>query len=136
MDIKYNEEKDWRQVRETVFIKEQHFQDEFDDIDMTATHLTAYEGACLIGCGRIYPAEDLISYHIGRVAVFKEYRNRHFGARLLAELEYAANKQGAMCVRLDAQLQAIPFYEKQGYVICGEEHMDEHVPHIEMMKII
>lgn len=136
MDVKINEEIDWRFVRETVFMQEQGFANEFDDIDQSAIHMTAYEGSKLIGCGRIYANDDPTTFHIGRLAVLKEYRNQGYGARILAELEYAARQQGAYCAKLDAQEQAIPFYELQGYVICGEPHMDEHVEHIEMMKII
>lgn len=136
MDIKINEEKDWRKVRDTVFVKEQGFQNEFDEIDAEAIHITAYEMGKVIGCGRIYPADDPTTYHIGRLAVLKAYRGHGYGSSILAELEFAAKQQGAFCAKLDAQEQAIPFYERQGYVVYGELHMDEHVPHIEMMKII
>lgn len=136
MDIKFNEEKDWRYVREKVFVEEQGFKNEFDDIDDIAIHITAYENGKLLGCGRIYPAEDPTTYHLGRLAILKEFRSKGYGAMLVAQLEYAAKQQGAFCSKLDAQEQAIPFYEKIGYVIDGELHMDEHVPHMAMMKII
>lgn len=33
-----------------------------------------------------------------------------------------------------AQTRAIGFYERLGYAVCGEEHMDGHVPHKMMNK--
>lgn len=44
-----------------------------------------------------------------------------------------AERMGASTLLLDAQTRAIGFYEKLGYAVCGEEHMDGHVPH-KMMK--
>lgn len=136
MDIKLNEDKDWHNVRTTVFIEEQGFTNEFDDIDAYALHVTAYEEGKLIGCGRIYPADDSTTYHLGRLAILKEFRGKNFGSRLVAELEFEAKQHGAFCIKLDAQKQAMPFYESLGYVEYGEVHMDEHVEHVEMMKII
>lgn len=135
MNIKYNVEKDWHFVRETVFVNEQHFQNEFDAIDDYAIHITAYDDHKLIGCARVYPDdEDVTVYHIGRLAILKEFRGKSYGAKIVVELERIAKQKGALYVKLDAQVHAIPFYERQGYVICGKVHMDEHVEHIEMRK--
>lgn len=41
---------------------------------------------------------------------------------------------GAKEIKLDAQVRVKGFYEKLGFTVCGEEHMDGHVPHIYMNK--
>ena len=40
-----------------------------------------------------------------------------------------AKELGAETAELDAQCRVIPFYEKQGFAVCGGEHLDGHVPH-------
>ena len=61
---------------------------------------------------------------LGRLAVRKMYRGRGLGARLVEELNRKAVSLGASLSQLDAQKRACGFYEKQGYRVCGEEHMD------------
>ena len=41
-------------VRATVFVVEQGFQVEFDDLDKVSWHLTVYDGEEPIGAARIY----------------------------------------------------------------------------------
>ena len=70
---------------------------------------------------------------IGRLAVDQVWRGHGFGSILVKEMEKRAERMGASTLLLDAQTRAIGFYEKMGYAVCGEEHMDGHVPH-KMMK--
>ena len=70
---------------------------------------------------------------IGRLAVDQAWRSHGFGSILVKEMEKRAERMGASTLLLDAQTRAIGFYEKLGYAVCGEEHMDGHVPH-KMMK--
>ena len=55
--IKDNEQ-DYRAVRIEVFMKEQGFQNEFDEIDAVATHLTVYVDGELAGCARCFPHQE------------------------------------------------------------------------------
>lgn len=123
---------DWHMIREEVFVKEQGFQNEFDDIDDIATHICVYEDEKALGCVRFYVEDGKM--RIGRLAVLKSARNKHLGAYLLELAEQEIKKSTYREVYLDAQCRASGFYEKQGYVICGEQHLDEHVPHVLMKK--
>lgn len=126
-------EKDWHDIREAVFVKEQGFHDEFDEIDQIATHITVYVDGLIAGCIRYFQEEE--SYRIGRLAVLPKYRTLHLGSALVQQVEQQLKlKQEHVQIYLDAQCRVVPFYEKLGYVICGEEHMDEHVPHVQMSK--
>lgn len=128
-------EADWRYVREQVFMIEQGFHEEFDEIDQTAEHITIYEDSKLVGCGRLYPKyKSGDCYCIGRIAIMSEFRKLGYGAVVIEKLEAIAKKNCAMSVELDAQCRAMNFYEKLGYEACGEIHLDEHVPHIKMRK--
>lgn len=123
-------------IRREVFIEEQGFCDEFDEVDARALHLVLYEGETPAATGRLFRGEetDGIVYWIGRVAVRKCARGRSLGRAVLAALEAEAARLGGSEVRLSAQLQAEGFYEKQGYRRCGAEYLDEHCPHVEMRK--
>lgn len=119
-------------IRETVFIKEQKFKIEFDDIDDIATHIVMYLDTQPVGCCRLYIQHN--EYHIGRIAVLKPYRGKGYGEKILLEAEKVAKEKGADCIKLSAQVRASGFYEKLGYKKYGEIYFDEYCEHIAMKK--
>ena len=131
---KINEEKDYRRVREQVFIQEQGFQKEFDEMDAYATHVTLYKDHQVVGCGRVFSPLHNQSYVLGRLAILKPYRSQGYGAMIVHKLEDCVKAEGGIEIRLHAQVHAVPFYEKLGYVVCSSVDMDEHVPHLYMKK--
>lgn len=124
-----------RAIREAVFVQEQGFINEFDEIDAAALHMVIYDGETAVATGRVYRDAGGV-YHIGRVAVVKEYRGKHLGNRVLLALEQKAAEMGAQSVVLSAQCAVRDFYEKNGYAAAGEVYLDEHCPHIHMEKQI
>ncbi len=121
-------------VRKTVFIDEQGFRDEFDEIDKTASHLLAYDGKRPVAVCRFFWSEERYTYLIGRLAVIKEYRKNGLGADMLKKAEELIKNRGGKAVELHAQEQATGFYEKQGYSICSQMEYEEHCPHYWMRK--
>jgi predicted GNAT family N-acyltransferase len=119
-------------IRETVFLKEQGFTSEFDDIDKTAYHLTAYIGETPIATARLFAENGSDEYHIGRVAVLKEYRGLHYGEALMREVMRKATELGASAVVLGSQKQAEQFYASLGFKAFGEEYLDQWCPHVNM----
>ena len=130
---KWNENHLVKVVREEVFMKEQGFENEFDKIDIIAFHALITDHHQPVACGRLF-SEDGIHYTIGRVAVIKSYRQHHLGKEILGMLEKKAVELKAKQIELSSQVQAKGFYEKQGYIGEGEEYLDEHCPHIKMVK--
>lgn len=126
--------RDWTQIRTEVFMKEQGFENEFDDIDNHAVHLTVYVDGEPAGCGRVY--EENGCFVIGRIAVRKQFRSLGLGSVVMNSLEKIAKEKGAKIIRLTAQMRAKAFYQKLGYREFGEPCMDEHVEHIRMKKEI
>ena len=61
-------EQDYRYVRIEVFMKEQGFQNEFDEIDATAVHITVYVDGTLAGCARCFPKEEEAAWVFGRIS--------------------------------------------------------------------
>jgi len=39
-------------------------------------------------------------------------------------------------IKISAQVYAIPFYEKLGYVVVGEEYLEDDIPHTAMVHKI
>mgnify|MGYP001034895741 CR=1 FL=1 len=114
-------------LREVVFIREQGVpeQRERDGLDVDCWHVLARDEAGQpIGCGRLTPA-----HKIGRMAVLQEWRGRGVGVALLRELVARARAQGWPEVALDAQVSALGFYEREGFVAHGVEFEDAGLMH-------
>ena len=127
---------DAMKVRILVFVEEQGFVDEFDEIDAVATHFVAYDGDHPIGTCRLFWDDIKKRYTIGRLAVVKEYRGRSLGRRLLASAEEETKKQGGEALYLHAQCRAEGFYQKAGYTSFGPVEPEEGCPHIWMVKAV
>lgn len=124
-----------RKIRETVFMTEQNFQKEFDEVDKDSLHLVMYtaQGEAVATC-RIFKDTTQQTYVLGRLAVSKTYRGRGLGSRLLAEAESLVRKKGGNVISLHSQCRAQAFYAKVGYIAYGEIDDDEGCPHIWMRK--
>ncbi len=119
-------------IREAVFLDEQSFTSEYDDIDPIATHVVVFADGVPAATGRLF--QDETGYHIGRVAVAKPFRGKSLGALVMQLLEETAKGQHADKITLAAQLHAQGFYEKLGYIGYGDIFYDESCPHIAMEK--
>ncbi|MCH5321037.1 MAG: GNAT family N-acetyltransferase [Eubacterium sp.] len=121
-------------IRQKVFVEEQGFRDEFDEIDKIATHLVAYDNSKPIAVCRFFWSDERGAYLIGRLAVIKEYRGKQLGADILKKAEELVKAKGGKAIELHSQEQATGFYEKQGYTVCSEMEYEEHCPHYWMRK--
>lgn len=121
-----------RSVRQKVFIEEQGFSHEFDEIDEIAHHLLFLDDETPVATARLFLYQG--EWHAGRVCVLKEYRGQGIGAFLMKEcIRKAAELGQSRILSVSAQLQARPFYESLGFSAEGEPYLDEHCPHIRMI---
>lgn len=123
---------DVRKMREEIFVVEQGFLEEFDEIDELAEHFVLYEGRNPVAIGRVYVENKEL--HIGRIAVAKKYRGRGIGTVMMKILERYASEMGWRTFILSAQTRAVHFYHTLGYEECGGEHYEEFCPHVMMKK--
>lgn len=121
-------------IRTEVFIKEQGFAAEFDNIDGDSVHIVAYEEETPIAVCRVFRDKEEQYYLIGRIAVIKSMRDKHIGAKILSAAEDYIKSHGGDCAALSAQLRVKAFYSKQGYAAEGKIYLDEGCPHILMKK--
>lgn len=120
-------------VREKVFIEEQGFKEEFDNIDDIAHHLLFLDDEKPIATLRLFIDENGC-WHIGRVCVLKDYRKNNIGTFLIKECIQKAKELGkSKTIVLGAQVSAKNFYEKIGFCEYGDIFYEEGCPHI-MMK--
>ena len=124
-------QEDIQHIREEVFMKEQGFENEFDDLDAISTFVVIYDDQAM-ATGRFYPSGD--SYVIGRVAVLKPYRNQGLGKLVIQSLEEEIQRINGKYIELSAQQRVQSFYENLGYTRVGDVYYDEHCPHVKMIK--
>lgn len=123
-------------LRVLVFVREQGFVDDPDEIDGYATHLVMYndEGEPIATC-RVFPQGSVGEFALGRFCVRKDFRGRCIGRQLLTAAEREVASQGGTAIVLHSQLHAKGFYEKCGYVAEGEIEYEQEQPHIYMKKV-
>ncbi|MEK3858788.1 GNAT family N-acetyltransferase [Bacillus sp. FSL K6-5915] len=121
-------------VRKEVFIKEQHVspEEEMDHLDQESSHLVIYDEKEPIGAGRLRLVDGYGK--LEQICVLKSHRSLGVGNLIIQALEEEAAKQGASQFMLNAQTQAVPFYEKHGYKVVSEEFSDANIPHVKMVK--
>ena len=125
-------------VREKVFVEEQgvprHLElDEFDD---NAIHfIVQSDDGNTIAAARLREIETGVG-KVERVSVLKEQRGNHLGVLIMEFVEKYAKEHSWKKLKLNAQVYAIPFYEKLGYVVTSPEFLDAYIPHRVMEKDI
>lgn len=125
---------DLRRVREPVFVIEQSvpIELEWDVQDPLCSHVIARDAENRpIGTGRLTPDGK-----IGRMAVLREWRGRGVGEALLQALIDRARALGWTEVRLNAQVGAVDFYARYGFVPFGEQFMEAGIAHQAMRRAL
>ena len=118
-------------IRREVFLQEQGVspEEEFDGLDDRAFHLILYNDGVPAATGRLlYNGE----YHIGRIAVRKNMRQKGLGDLVVRMLLLRAFNDGADLVTISAQTHAVPFYERFGFVSSGSPYQEAGIEHIFM----
>lgn len=117
-------------VRHKVFVQEQKVPDELeiDELDPLARHWLAISPS-----GKPIATIRLTSEsHIGRMAVLPHWRGIGVGKALLKAAIDAARRSGSAIIQLNAQVQAIGFYESLGFSAAGPIFEDAGIPHTAM----
>jgi predicted GNAT family N-acyltransferase len=129
-----NDQPTLKSIRYDVFCVEQRVPEslEWDGIDEDCVHAIAQDGdGRAIGCGRLLP-----DGHVGRMAVLAGWRGRGVGSALLAHLVALAHARGDAKVVLNAQAQAVPFYQRFGFSVAGEPFEEAGIPHVAMERAL
>ena len=125
-------------IRTTVFVDEQKVPVEIerDAADADAVHALARNRLGLaVGTGRLLAAAGPgHPARIGRMAVSRGLRGARIGRDLLEALMAAAGRRGDAEVTLHAQVSALGFYRRAGFVEHGERFEEAGIGHQEMRR--
>ncbi|WP_028914681.1 GNAT family N-acetyltransferase [Pseudoxanthomonas sp. J31] len=119
-------------VRTTVFVEGQGVPVELerDALDPVSIHVLARDAdGTPVGTARLTPDR-----RIGRMAVLPGHRGRGIGEAMLAALVAHARAQGWAEVGLHAQLHALAFYARAGFVPCGPVFTEAGIEHRRMVR--
>ena len=121
-------------ARAEVFIVEQNcaYQD-LDDLDKEAYHVYLREGGKIVAYLRVIDKDKrLDEVSLGRVITLK--RRCGYGTKVMESgIKVARGKFGAKKIKIGAQVQAKPFYERVGFRQISGEYMEEGIPHVYMI---
>ena len=123
-----------RVVREAVFVQEQGvpLELEWDELDPLCHHVIARDAdGQPIGTGRLTP-----EHKIGRMAVLAEWRGRGVGDAILLALIDKARQLGWHDLSLHAQVSAIGFYARHGFLPYGERFIEAGIDHQSMRRLL
>ncbi|WP_335869920.1 GNAT family N-acetyltransferase [Bacillus sp. 2205SS5-2] len=128
-----NELQDAFFVRKHVFVSEQGVSEaeEIDELETKSTHFVLYDEEQPVGAGR-FRLVDAVG-KVERICVLSSYRGKGAGVMIMNAIEEYA-KPRASSLKLNAQVQAIPFYERLGYEVVSGEFLDAGIPHKTMKK--
>ena len=121
-------------IRRAVFIEEQGVPEsmELDEFDAAASHALAFMGTQCIGTARLVKLGQM-HCQIGRMAVLSNFRGQGLGGQLLSALIEHGKEQGVREYLIHAQILAIPFYERWGFIIQGEIYSEAGIEHRNMI---
>ena len=123
-----------KKVRKEVFMQEQGFQNEFDEIDNIAWHIVMFHEEEPVAACRVYEDKEKETFVIGRLAVIKKYRGKNYGSDMVNKAISIVAENGGDSVSLHAQCRVKKFYRSLGFHEYGKIEDDEGCPHIWMKK--
>lgn len=125
------------EIRKKVFVDEQGFQNEFDDVDLIAVHFVLFDDSDRpIATCRVFEEQKNSAYILGRLAVAKESRGKNIGRLIVDKVEEYVKEMGGEQIQLHAQCRVAAFYNKLGFSSFGEMEEEEGRPHIWMRKML
>jgi len=130
---------DFMKARVDVFVVEQTCPNpELDgEKDKISDHIFSYLDIGEIGAyARIVPAgKSFDEIAIGRIITTENARGTGLGFELMQEcIKFIESNYGKQDIRIGAQVYAIPFYNKVGFIEqAGTEYIEDEIPHVEMI---
>ena len=117
-------------LRAEVFVVEQecaYLDPDGRDLEPSTRHLWV-EGSD----GEVVACVRVVGNAIGRVVTALSHRSRGLGAELMKRAVEGAAPAGA--VHLNAQAHLAGWYEALGFVVDGEEFVEDGIPHVPMVR--
>ena len=123
-------------IRTAVFVVEQECPyQEVDGTDYDSLHVWLEEDDEIVAYLRVFERDaENGTVQIGRV--LSKRRGEGLGTKVMGYgIEAAQLEMGAKAIFIEAQTYALDFYKKFGFVPCGEEFLEDGIPHTPMTLI-
>jgi predicted GNAT family N-acyltransferase len=118
------------QIRKLVFVMEQGCPESVEwEFEEESTHYAAFLNEVMVGTARWRLVNDYIK--LERFAVLKSFRSQKVGQTLLLRLLQETDSYGLDRL-LHAQLEAVPFYLKNGFQAVGPNFWEAGIEHVKM----
>lgn len=126
-------------LRSEVFVVEQrcaYLDPDGQDLDGDTCHLMGWEGDQLVAYLRLLDPEsqggDVV---IGRVLTAPAGRGKGLGHEMMEQaLKQAEKRWPEVPIYLSAQAHLQGYYGQYGFVVAGEEYLEDDIPHIGMRR--
>jgi predicted GNAT family N-acyltransferase len=120
------------EIRNKVFVIQQQVDPklEYDEFEGTSIHYLAYAENIPVATARWRHTDRGIK--LERFATLEEYRNKGVGSAILKEVLKDVLPQPVI-IYLHAQLPAVIFYERHGFVKQGEIFYEANMAHYKMV---
>jgi predicted GNAT family N-acyltransferase len=124
-------------LRFKIFVEGQnvpHHQ-EIDGKDTESEHYLLLKDHQPAGVARVRFIDNYAK--IERVGILNEYQGQKLGQQLMQRILMDLQQNKALVLaKLSSQTQAIPFYEKLGFMVCSEEYIEANIPHKDMKRAL
>ncbi|WP_065261000.1 MULTISPECIES: GNAT family N-acetyltransferase [Pseudomonas] len=126
-------------LRSEVFVVEQrcaYLDPDGQDLDGDTCHLMGWDGDQLVAYLRLLDPEsqggDVV---IGRVLTAPAGRGKGLGHEMMEQaLKQAEKRWPEVPIYLSAQAHLQGYYGRYGFVVAGEEYLEDDIPHIGMRR--
>ncbi|UQS13661.1 GNAT family N-acetyltransferase [Pseudomonas sp. HS6] len=126
-------------LRGEVFVVEQrcaYLDPDGQDLDSDTCHLMGWDGDQLVAYLRLLDPEsqggDVV---IGRVLTAPAGRGKGLGHEMMEQaLKQAEKRWPEVPIYLSAQAHLQGYYGRYGFVVAGEEYLEDDIPHIGMRR--
>ncbi|MAT55121.1 MAG: GNAT family N-acetyltransferase [Saprospirales bacterium] len=126
-------------LRQEVFVVEQNCPYlDADGKDLAAHHLVGYDdNGNTVAYARLLPKGVSYEHHasMGRIVTKPSVRGRGLGKELMKNaLDWADRLYPNESIKISAQTYLRKFYEDFGFVVSGEEYLEDGIPHLPMVR--
>lgn len=90
-----------------------------DDLEDKSTLLVALKKRKLLGCGRLTVQGEIAL--LSHLVVGEEHRFTGVGSALIQKCVEISKRMGVKRIHLESTPEAVPFFERFGFVVVGEE---------------
>jgi predicted GNAT family N-acyltransferase len=120
------------EIRNKVFVIQQQVDPklEYDEFEGTSIHYLAYAENIPVATARWRHTDHGIK--LERFATLEEYRNKGVGSAILMEVLKDVLSQ-PVTIYLHAQLPAVAFYERYGFIKEGDIFYEANMAHYKMV---